>query len=202
MDIEWICEKYHKRTSIDVKDISDVLKAVPVLIRQLYALEAELSKANERIQLLERNSVHRPIMRHQGHKGKGYWDVRGDLNGSLLIIQLSGQFDYYAAKQVSNILLDMLTQFSSGLDVIIDLRKMENTHNARAYFHFRKVEFTMKEIGVSRLVLVFDPGKTSNSISDFLYARLKKKKLFKIYDATSIKNAVHFLKETAKHLSC
>ncbi|MDX9786751.1 MAG: hypothetical protein RBT11_08240 [Desulfobacterales bacterium] len=196
MDLNTLKTQFRHKQKADLSDIDTALSAVPFLIREIERLEKELTESKNRIAQLSSQLTKAPPSFKKGKKGQGEWDVRIDEDKNRLFLQLSGFFDYQAAKMASNAIVSVLPSLRENADAINDLSGIKGFDN-RALFHIRKVIYTLEYVGVRRVVRIL--GEKAE-LSDILRNIYSNEAQYQMAMAESIEEAEALLDRSRKFL--
>ncbi|MBU1170308.1 MAG: hypothetical protein KKD44_12165 [Proteobacteria bacterium] len=161
IDLDDLKRKYKKKTRADILDLSQLQVMVPLLIREICRLEAELSQATKYIKNLE---LKRPPNEKKGRSGRAEWVVAYDMKKGRLKIKLKGIYDHKSAKMASNAVIAILPNVEKGFDVINDIRELSAITDMRTVFHLRKVRYLLVQAGVNRTVRVAENKESALSL--------------------------------------
>lgn len=160
MDLSEIKARFRHRTKVDLTDIDIALEALPMLVREVERLEAQLAEAEKRISHLSRKQ---PPLFKKGRKGAAKWDIRADETKNRLYLKLSGRFDPVSAKIASNHIISISFNLREGFDLINDVSELTLTLDKKIIFHIRKVMFHLEQAGLKRSARVVPPGAENTS---------------------------------------
>ncbi len=158
MKIEDLKKKFKHKTKADLEDLDLALRAVPFLVRKVEALEAELTKRDERIFHLTSQMKKLPPLSGNWSKGDSKWSVLIDEDKNRLHLSFSGAFDYKLMKIASNNITPILSNIQKGCDVINDIGHLDGMDN-RVKFHFKKILYTLDVMGVGRIIHILQTGQ-------------------------------------------
>ncbi len=157
MDLNEIKNKFRNKSRVDLQDVDLALRAVPVLVREIERLEAELVEAEKKYNhIADLFGKKRPPLEREGKKGNSKWRVWLDESSNRLYIELSGSIDYRFSKQASNGILSVSPNLREGFNVIIDIAKLTHLEDRRVIFQLRKVYYNLKYGGAGKVVRVIN----------------------------------------------
>lgn len=196
MDLDALKDQFRHKQRADLSEIDIALRALPFLIREIERLERELDESRSRIAQLSAQLNKAYPLSKKGKKGQGEWDVRIDEEKNRLYLQLSGHFDYQAAKVASNAIVSILPSLRENADAINDLSRIKGFDN-RAMFHIRKVIYTLEYVGVRRMVRILGDN---SKLSDFLAGMYSNDAPYQMATAGSVEEAEALLDHSRKFL--
>ncbi|MBF0100577.1 MAG: hypothetical protein HQK77_06675 [Desulfobacterales bacterium] len=197
MDIEELKAKFKHKIRADIKDIDLVLKAAPVLIKEINRLEEELNLAQERITHLSSQCKKRPPLTKSGKKGKTQWTTEVDEKKNCLYFQLAGNIDYRGAKSATNSILTVIPNLRPDFDFICDISQLNPEYDKKFLFHIRKVMYHLKLIGIRQIVKIINPLTPELGI---IFDDNQKKSSYTVHSAKSIEDAEKVLENIATFL--
>ncbi len=153
IDIGQLKEKYLKKTRVDIIDVDEMRVIIPVLLRQIAALENRLKETDEK---LEQLISKRPSLERKGCHGKAEWVLRYDTETNRIYIKLGGVLDAKSAKIVSNTIVSLISYTQKKFDVINDLLDFQAISDLRVLFHLKKVRFNLRQSDVRKVVQIIN----------------------------------------------
>ncbi len=198
MDLKKIKEKFKHKVKADIKDLDFVLDAAPFLVREVERLEIELKESEKRLSHLSELLKRRPPLEKTGKKGDAAWKMYVNEKTNRLYIELLGKFEYRSAKLASNNIIAVLPNLRNDFDVINNIGNINPSYNKKLLFHLKKIMFSLKEIGVRRVISITSPD-TPKEISR-IFENPSGSENFIASSANSVSEAEGMLDNIAKFL--
>ncbi len=197
MDLNELKSKFRHKTRADLKDLDLVLDAVPFLVRELEKMEAKTQESEKRIEHLSSLMKKRPPLDKKGKKGDLSWQTRVDEDKNRLYIKISGKIDYSSAKLASNSVITILPNLRGKFDVINDLSGVEPGYNRKDLFHFKKMIFSLKELGIRKIINIKNEKAPGVSV---IFENKSKTEDFQSSSSDSVEDAEAMLDNVATFL--
>ncbi|MBF0226623.1 MAG: hypothetical protein HQK76_14300 [Desulfobacterales bacterium] len=159
MEINEIKRRFKNKSYVDIKDVDIALKAVPFLVREIERLEIEIQRGEERIKHLDSILKRRPPLNKSGKRGKSSWETDIDEKRNLLYLKLKGIFDASSAKSATNNVISIIPNLRVGFDFINDVSEFDLNCDNRVKFHLKKLTYSLKKMGLKRIVLIVPTGE-------------------------------------------
>ncbi len=153
MDLETIKNKFKLRSSVSVKNISAIMEAFPVLLKEINSFEIKLDRSQEIIKQLNKQIKNRPPLSVKGQKDGASWQSIYKEENNILYILFSGKLTYSVAKRSTNQVLSILPNLRKKFDIIVDVSHMKAC-DPKSFFHIKKLIYIFKSININRLALV------------------------------------------------
>ncbi len=153
MDLETIKNKFKLRSSVSVKNISAIMEAFPVLLKEINSFEIKLDRSQEIIKQLNKQVKNRPPLSVKGQKGDASWQSIYKEENNILYILFSGKLTYSVAKRSTNQVLSILPNLRKKFDIIVDVSHIKAC-DPKSFFHIKKLIYIFKSININRLALV------------------------------------------------
>ena len=197
MDLNEIKLKFKHKAKADLKDLDLILEAMPFLVREIERLEKQIAEYEKRIEHLSSLMKRKPPLDKKGQKGESEWQTRVDEEKNRLYIELSGKFDYKSAKLASNGVITVLPNLREEFDVIVDISKVDKDYDRKALFHIKKIMFSLKELGVKRLIRIDNPEAPGFTT---IFKNTSKEDTFQTSVANSVSEGEDILENVSKFL--
>ncbi|WP_027359672.1 hypothetical protein [Desulforegula conservatrix] len=187
MDLEELKTRFKSKMRADLKDIDIVLKATPFLCREVCRIEEELANAEKRIQFLsEQLSKRMPPLQKEGERKGCKWKSEVDGKHNLLMVHMSGEFDYRTAKIATNQMLETIPHLQPECCILFDVCGISPGSDKKLIFHLRKTMHHLRQIGVKRIIYIPNPEM---SALGYVFEEYSEKDGFKVHKSSSVSEA-------------
>ncbi len=151
VNIPVLMEKYLKQTKANIIDANEMRVIIPVLLREIEALE---KKAKTLEGYIERLQTKKPILERKGTCDKAQWFVSYDIKTNIIYCSIKGVFCAKSAKVVSNTLITLIDYTHKGYGVIVDIRNLEAVSDLKVLFHLKKVRYNLNQTGAGKVIRI------------------------------------------------